>query len=343
MRITTTMMYSNYADALNDKYEDINTYSNQSTSGRSFNRASDDPVAALQTMNACHEYTLNQQYQSNEEQSYSKVTEAETTVEDINSILTTVYDKATEAANGTNNSSDTSDYGTLMETYRSEIVSDLNTIYSGSYTFGESSSDAAPFQLDDDNNLQVYNYGKVALSVYDTDGDGTVSDDELAAGSDYVNVSSLTEDDVDKLNQSLSTQVDIGMDSSFDDSTSALDAIISDYSGTGGTATNIVDQITTAINTCTTDGYSTLMDEATSAQDVIGDAEVKIGAKSDRLSSVSDVLTDKETNIVTTLSNTMGVDSVETILNYNMAENSYSEAVSMASTVLQNSIFDFIS
>jgi flagellar hook-associated protein 3 FlgL len=337
MRITTSMIYSNYADVLNNKYEDINTYSQQSSSGRSFFRASDDPVAAMQTMKACHEYTLNQQYQSNEVQSYSKVSEAETTVKDINSILTTVSSKATEAANGTNNSYDSSNYATLMTNYRTQIVSDLNTVYSGSYIFGESSSGAAPFQLDDDNNLQVYNYGNVTLSVADTDGDG------------YVNVSDLTADDVDKLNKSLSTQVELGTGSSFDDSTSGLDAIISGYtdadsdSTTADTATNIVDQLTTAINTCTEDGYSSLIAETTSAQAAITESEVKIGGKSSMLSSISAVLTDKETNIETTLSNTMGVDTVEALLNYNIAENTYNESLSMASTVLQNSIFDFLS
>jgi flagellar hook-associated protein 3 FlgL len=329
MRISTTMMMDNYSKALESKYESIDKYSNQVSTTMAFERPSDDPVAAMQSIKACHDYTLNQQYQTSEQTASSWMTTTESTATEINDTLTSVQEKATEAANGTNSDSDMANYAVAMSNYRTEIVSALNSTSNGQYVFGESDSGKAPFQLDSNNNLQVYNYNKVAdVTSKDTDNDG------------YVNVSSLTAADVASMK--LSMPVDLGTDSSFDASTSGLATIISDYSGTGSTANNIVDQLTTAITANSSSGYSTLLTGVSGAQDAVSKVKTDIGEKSNMLTAISTRLTDSETNITSALANSMEADSAQAIMKYNTSETVYKESMSIASTVLQNSIFDFL-
>lgn len=325
MRISTSMMYKNFSKALNDKYESINKYSNKIASERSFDRASDDPVAAMHTIKSCHSYTLNKQYQNNLSQASSWVSASETAVREINDILTSVQEKATEAANGTNNSADSLNYSTAMKNYRSEIVTSLNTKFNEQYIFGSNATGATPFQLSDDGKLQVYDYDNV-----------------LGGGSKYVDVSSLTSDDVKKLNSALTITVDLGLDDDFEISTSGLDSIISCYDSNTGKATTIVDQLSQAINTCSCEGYNNLITYVDGAQNAITTSEVNIGEKSNMLNQIKTVLIDRNTNIVSSLSDSMGVDSTETIMKYNIAETVYNESLSMASTVLQNSLIDFL-
>lgn len=322
MRISTSMMYKNFSKSLNDKYESINNYAGQITSQRSFDRASDDPVAAMQTIKSCHAYTLNEQYQSNLSQATSWVSATETAVKELNDILTSVQEKATEAANGTNNSIDAQNYTEAMKNYRSEILTSLNTRFNEQYIFGSKETGDPPFKIEN---------GKLKVCDYDN----------VLKTDRYVEVSSLTAEDVQKLNERLKITVDLGLNESFTISTSGLDAIISGYDE-NGKAITIVDQISEAIDTHTCEGYNKLMSCVSDAQNSIIKSEVNIGEKSNMLKQIKTVLTDRNTNIVEGLANSMGVEALSTIMKYNIAETVYNESLSIASTVMQKSIIDFL-
>lgn len=334
MRITSTMMMENYAKTLDDKYGEINKYSNEISTTRAFQRGSDDPVANMQTIEDCHDYTLNAQFQNSDSQATDWMGSTESTVDEINDVLKTAQEKVTEAANGTNSDSDNESYATALENYRDEIVSTLNTSYNGQYIFGQSDSDNAPFKLGtaddgDDNNgkLLAYNYN------YPQDG--------LAEG--YVSVDSLTADQAQSMK--LSMPINLGTSGSFDGATSGLDTVISDYAGAGGTAEDIVTQINnvvTQLNGGDTSGLSGLLTNIQNAQSAVLNVDVNVGEKSNMLTEVKQRLTDDQTNITSGLATSMEVDSTQAIMNYNTSETVYKEAMSIASTVLQNSLVDFL-
>ena len=327
MRVTEPMVMNNYTKAINNKYSELVNYSNQVSSTMAFNRASDDPVAAMQAMKACHAYTHNDQYKTSEKLTASWLNTNESATSEINNILMTAREKATEAINGTNSSDNLKDYADSMKSYSDEIVSALNTTYNGQYIFGESDSGNAPFQLDSSGNLQVYNYNSNYNSL----------------GSGYINVNSLTKTDLADLK--LHMNVDLGLDSSFDASISGLDVVISGYSAVDGKAINIIDQLSTAVdgfNNNDSNKYNSLVDNLSSAQDAVLKTESVIGEKTNMLKEISTCLDNKETNITESLANSMEVDSVKAISKYNMCETVYNESLSMASTILQNSLINFL-
>lgn len=321
-------MYQGYSETLDSKYSLIKKYSDQANSTRKFQRGSEDPVGAIKTMKACHDYTMNEQYISNRGQAESFMNTTETYIKQINDICNTAAEKATEAANGDKNDTDLANYATSMENYRDELLTSLNSTYTGKYVFGGSKDADAPFRYDTDHNLQVKDYGNKITGKQDADG--------------YININSLTKDDVSKIDESLVSKVDIGTGDPFDMRTSALDAIISNYSGTGGTAKNIYDDFTKAINTASHEGFSGLIDDIHKTQSSITKVEVNIGEKGNKLKQVADALTTKKTNLTSTLAGCYEADQVGAIMKYNLAQTIYNESLSMASTVLQNSILDFL-
>jgi flagellar hook-associated protein 3 FlgL len=137
----------------------------------------------------------------------------------------------------------------------------------------------------------------------------------------------------------------------FDAATSGLSTIISGWTdgtsdgSSGGTATNIVDQLTGAIsdlNSGNISGLSDLIGNVQDAQSAVLKVDVGIGEKNDMLSFVSGKLTDDQTNITTQMDDAMEVDPAQAITQYNMSETVYKEALSVSSTVLQESLIDFL-
>lgn len=320
-------MYQGYSDTLDSKYSLIKKYSDQANSTRKFQRGSEDPVGAIQTMKACHDYTMNEQYISNRSQAESFMNTTETYIKQINDVCNTAVEKATEAANGDKNDTDLANYATGMENYRDELLTSLNSTYTGKFVFGGSKDDDPPFKYNDDQNLMVKDYGNKLQGKQDSDG--------------YVKISELTKDDVAKLDQSLVSKIDIGTGKDFDMRTSALDCIISGY-GEDGKAKNIYDDFTTAINAKSHVGFSNLIGDIHKTQSSITKVEVNIGERGNKLKQVADALTTKKTNLTSTLAGCYEVDQVGAIMKYNMAQTVYNESLSMASTVLQNSILDFL-
>jgi Flagellin and related hook-associated proteins len=331
MRISTTMVMKDYAKELNDKYESINKYNNQIATTLAFQRGSEDPVAYMKSIESCTDYTINQQQQQTQKEASSWMQTTESTLTSLNNIMTSVNEKANEAANGTNNDSDYATYAADFKSYRDELVSTLNTSYNGQYVFGESTADAPPFRLDSDGHLQYYNYNGLTVG-------GTTAT--------YITMQDFTKTQLGALN--LKNPIEIGANYNFDISTSAVDTIVSGLTSTG-LAVNIVDQLSDVITQLTNNpsspdvnAVSNLITTSSDAQSAVTTVNVAVGEKSNMLTQIAGTLTNNETNLTSSLGNTMEVDSTNAILNYNMAETVYKESMSMASTILQNSLFDFL-
>lgn len=342
MRISTSMMMKNYTKTLDDKLTNVDKYSNQVSSSRKFQRASEDPVAAMQTIESCHAYVDNRQYATSETNANSWMQATESTVDQLNSILKSAQEKATEAINGTNNDSDRQNLAMAMGSYRDELVQTLNTSFSGRYIFGEGSDGKPPFKMGTTAEDGAANDGKLMYYNYKATTPG------------YVAVGSITKTDASSMKLTMPVDLNMGLQitgnsvkssTAFEAATSGLDTIISDFSGASGTATNIVDKLTDAVsnlNSGNIAGLSTILGDVQKAQSAVLKVDVGIGEKSKMLSFISSKLTDDETNITNRLASSMEVDSVEAIMKLNISKTVYNESMSITSTVLQQSLIDFL-
>lgn len=345
MRISTTMMYQNYTNMIENKTSDVQKYSDQVSSGMKFQRASDDPVSAMQTLEACHEYAQNEQYQSSYSSADSWMQNTESTLNQLNTIIQSAQEKLTEAANGTNASDDDADNATALADYQQEILTALNTQVNGRYVFGQGASDPAPFRLGTDSSgatrLQFYDYNK-ALPASQVDADG------------YAFVNTMTQANVQS--EHLSDAVDLGLGiqvsggapvsgTYFQADTSGLDAIVAGFTGTGSTAVNLVDTLQDTVTKLKSGDSSTVASALTvaqNAQSAVLNVTVDVGERRNMLSFVSSTLSAGKTNIESSLSSAMDADTTEASMDYTMSMTVYKASLSVAASALQESLVDFL-
>lgn len=342
MRISTSMMFKNYTGILEDKMGDVQKYSNQVASGMKFSRASDDPVSAMQTMESCHEYVRNEQYQESSTSTGSWLDATETALGELTDTLKTVQEKLTEASNGTNSSADGSNNATELSQLQQQLMTTLNSTYSGRYIFGQSTDQSAPFALAS-GQLEYYDYTGKNGGGYQLVSD-LVNPATAASGQSTVSKADLS-DAIDLglgLKISASGQPLAG--TYFEAATSGLDAMVAGYTASGQ-AIDIVDALSSTItklqdgdNSAAADCLSTV----TKAEDAVSNVTVSIGEKSNMLTFISNTLTANKTNIVTRLSAAMDVDSATSAMNYTMSMTVYKASLSVTSSALQESLIDFL-
>lgn len=342
MRISTSMMFKNYTGILEDKMGDVQKYSDQVASGMKFARASDDPVSAMQTLESCHEYVRNEQYQESATSTGSWLQATETTLGELTDTLKTVQEKLTEASNGTNSSSDGSNNATELSQLQQQLMTTLNSTYSGRYIFGQGTDQSAPFTLIS---------GQLAYFDY-TGKNG--ADYQLV--SDLVNPATATSGQSTISGATLSNAIDLGLGlkisasgqmlpgTYFEAATSGLNAMVAGYTASGQ-AFNVVDALTTTISKLQSGDNSaaaSCLSTVSKAEDAVSNVTVSIGEKSNMLTFVSNTLTANKTNIVTRLSDAMDVDSATASMNYTMSMTVYKASLSVTSSALQESLIDFL-
>lgn len=156
MRITNSMMVDSLLSNLNTGLTQLNKYNEQLSSNRRMTRLSDDPIGVLNSMNARHKLQRLTQYQSNLTTAKSWVDQTDSTLQDMNSIITTIKEKVTKAASGTNNEGDKKNIGTLVGQLKEELMQIGNASIGDKYLYAGYNSTTAPFTKDASGNI-LYN------------------------------------------------------------------------------------------------------------------------------------------------------------------------------------------
>lgn len=129
------------------------------SSGKRVNALSDDPVASGANVLLAAQLSLNDSFSQTESSTVGRLQVADSTLGSVISQLTQAISLATQANNGTLNSSDLQSLSTQIAGIRDEVLSLANTTYMGQYIFSGSMGSTAPFSLDSSTtpNGVVYN------------------------------------------------------------------------------------------------------------------------------------------------------------------------------------------
>ena len=146
MRISSTMMVGNYLTQLNKSYENQSKLMEQSD-GKSLHRASDNSVNYSKYLRYQNGLTENTQYQSNVKTASSWMSTSDSALVNITNSFATIKEKATAAANTTNNTSDMTDIAKEMLAQVQETVSSANSQIGDRYVFSGQSDLVQPFTL----------------------------------------------------------------------------------------------------------------------------------------------------------------------------------------------------
>lgn len=159
MRITNSMIISNYVRNLNTNGTSISKLHSQLSSGKKMLRASEDPLAARRIMNIKTDLSRISQYTSNVTQARQWITQSETSLNEFNSLLTRVKELNIQASNGTSGPDEKAAISNEISQIMEQIVENGNTIFVGRHIFGGINTNEKPFKVEnvDGENVLLYN------------------------------------------------------------------------------------------------------------------------------------------------------------------------------------------
>lgn len=334
MRITDSMVNRNYKNNVRHAQKNFNDSLMSATNYRKFQEGSENVSDAAKTYKYRREYTHNLNYQDSVK---SAMSELDTVEETLTSILEYTVQAKVETLDGISTGIiDDEQRGVIADAIRSKlgnIVNDLNTHFAGKYTLGGSSTNAAPFSVDDDGNL-LYR----GLSVSAVEG-----------SDEYKKLQEMANEKV---------YIDIGLGIKADangniDDMSALNTAFPGISFLGygtdseGNSLNIYQTMKDLADSLDAEPYdmektAVLADRLQKQSDQLLTSITKFGTKTKYLEYTQNRLENIDTNLQEQLNETEYVDPYDAIMDFVEQQLIYNTALKAGTSILQSSLFDFI-
>jgi flagellar hook-associated protein 3 FlgL len=135
MRVTNSMLVSNFLHSLNNNLGRISKLQTQLTSGRKFASISDDPISTMYSMQARFRLDNLARYQESVKMAKSWLTEAETSVLDLNEVYKSAYESVIDASTNVKTDADRRIMSEYIGQLRNHVLQTLNSTFGDKYIF----------------------------------------------------------------------------------------------------------------------------------------------------------------------------------------------------------------
>src|SRR6056297_1435089 len=156
MRVSSRMLSRQVMTNLNSLYNNLAKSHTQVSTGKRFQKASEDPIRAVRSMDLSINNERNEQYLTNIDKARSIYRETEDSLMAVSDSIAGVKDNLLRGLNSTYNYEDRIVLAKEVEQLKENIVTQLNKEYSGKYYFGGYNTSKAPFK-EDVNGEMMYN------------------------------------------------------------------------------------------------------------------------------------------------------------------------------------------
>ncbi|HEY4356774.1 MAG TPA: flagellar hook-associated protein FlgL [Acidobacteriaceae bacterium] len=146
MRVTS--MVPNVQYNIQQSEQSVNTALQQLSTGKRVLQISDDPSASANMVRSLASSANVDRYTSNTTNVLARLQTADSALSTVVTSLNQAITLGTEGANGTVNSSNRQQIATQVQGVLTTVIAQANTSYQGSYLFGGTASDTAPFVAD---------------------------------------------------------------------------------------------------------------------------------------------------------------------------------------------------
>ncbi|MGE4354053.1 MAG: flagellar hook-associated protein FlgL [Oscillospiraceae bacterium] len=136
MRITNSMMVSQFLSDANSSLNRVSKYQNQVDSTKKITRISDDPQATITALKARNRLSNLSLYQSNIDTANSYLSETESAAGELDDILQSAYEQIVSAQSGSKSDEEMAVIAQEVTNLRDEVLSIGNTSVGSSYIFG---------------------------------------------------------------------------------------------------------------------------------------------------------------------------------------------------------------
>jgi flagellar hook-associated protein 3 FlgL len=177
--------------AIQQSQQNLNTATQQLSSGRSVNQLSDNPAAVATLVGNHNQSGQDDQFLQNIGSLQTRLQVSDSTLSNVVTVLTRAVSIGTEGANGTLSSADRQAVAGEVQGLTSQLLSLANTTYQGTYIFSGTAVTTQPFTLNAATNAVTYNGNTNTTSVQISSGNSintSVSGSQLftnAAGSAF--------------------------------------------------------------------------------------------------------------------------------------------------------------
>ncbi|MCU0156165.1 flagellar hook-associated protein FlgL [Bacillus safensis] len=144
MRVTQGMISQNSLRNISKSYEKLSKINEQAQTGKRFTKTSDDPVAAVKSLQYSTALFRNEQYKNNLNEAQNWIDTSETSVTEIIDIMSNIRDKVLDAANGTKQPEDLAAIGVEIGQMKNQIIDAMNTQMLGKFVFNGTSTNVKP-------------------------------------------------------------------------------------------------------------------------------------------------------------------------------------------------------
>ncbi|WP_414733582.1 hypothetical protein [Acetobacterium carbinolicum] len=342
MRITYRMMTSRYSTNLNSLSTELDKLNTQVATGRKYARTSEDVSSAVRGYQIRRNLSKVEGYQDNIKHAQDFLTNSESTLDQIQSSLAEVTDKVLQGMNSTQSDDDRKIIARELRTIQDQLLETMNTSVSDVYLFG-GTNDKKPFSLDATGKL-MYN-GNLVDNL----------DESTPA----------KKEELDRL-KSDTIYVDIGLGVNFEASGEINSSSVFNYSvpgisfvGNGIDSTvisgedvsnNLYDLIGRIADEFEKEGTDYSYDKSNSLYGLYQtnmqktyQATTQIGAQTNYLEFMTSRYETQNFNLQERQTQVEGVDAAYTYIAFQSQKVAYQAALQMGQSVVQQSVFDYMS
>lgn len=309
MRITNSMISNTMLSDLSKNMTRLADYQRQVTTGKRIAKLSDDPVGAITSMQLKSKLNRISQYQDNVQSAKEYLTQVETSLSEMNSVVTKAYETAINLASDYNEE-DRASVSEMVGQFRDHVLELGNGKHGEIYLFGGDNTASKPFRVDVSGNLFYNN-----LDVSDT-----LNADLIAEGE-----------------TNLAYQVGDGMNVEV-----GFNGV--DFMGIGAdNIYTVLDDLYNALKgDSTAEEISAFAGRLLEAQDRILSNTAQVGGRTNRLDLMEARYEQDAINFSEMQSNNDDVDTTEALINFNTAKTVYTYALQVGAKTMDTSLMDFL-
>lgn len=309
MRITNNMMSQNLLNNLEAAQGRMDDLQNELSSGHKVTKPSDDPAGIENIIRMKSTLSSVGQWQSNASAALSIMNTTDSTMSNISSMMQRIRELTVQASSDTNTSADRQTIGQEVSQLTSQIQSLANTQVGNQYIFGGTRTDQPP------------------LPAGSTTWQGNGQDVMYQVGS------------------SLSLPISVNGNTLFNQPVTLPDGSTTLPDGsTPDNLFNTLNQLSTLLNNPSTTGtqISDMLPSIDANQDNISALQADLGARTNRMQSISDQLDTTSNNLTQNISTIQDADLAKTITDFQNQQNVYKAALSVGAQIIQPSLVDFM-
>ena len=150
MRVAQSETYRSFLGNLDTLNERLNKLNSQVSSGKKLEQLKDSPASSAQLIGMRDQAAEIDQYQSNIDSGSYFLGTADSILNEVNNLVTSIYAKGSQSASEAVTADDRATIGTEIRSLRDQIVALANTQVLGRYIFAGSRTNAAPFIVSGD-------------------------------------------------------------------------------------------------------------------------------------------------------------------------------------------------